>query len=476
MVDSVKSSIAWKFFERGSVQVTQFVVSIIIARLLLPADYGAIALITIFISVATVFVQSGLNTALIQKKNADLLDSFSVFYCSLGLASTIYTFLYVCAPWIADFYKMPELISLLRVLSLILFPGALNAIQIAVLSKLMQFKKQLYSSLLAAVISGTLGIVLAYEGYGAWALVYQQLSYQTIICIVLWFLVKWRPQLMFSLVRAKSLFAYGVKLLVARLIDTIYHNLESLIIGKAFSAETLAYCNKGKQFPLTLIDNIDGSVQSVMLPAYAAKQDDLAAVKNMLRRTISISTFLVFPSMIMLAVVASPMIELLLGKNWLSCVPYVQLFCFIAMVFPLQTANLQAINAIGRSDVYLKLMALKRFIGVAILLSSVFIYRSPFAVVISALLVEFIAVIVNVPSNRKLLNYTFTELIKDTYPSLLVAIISGLIALSCLKLNLNCFLMILLQMIMYLLWYVGISFAIKSESLTYIMNLIKIKK
>ena len=293
----VIGSLFWKFLERGGVQIIQFVVSIIIARLLMPSDYGAVALLMIFISIATVFVQSGLNMALIQKKDADTVDMSSVFYYSLGLALLIYVFFFFSANWIASFYEMKELTSLLRVLAITFFPGALNALQIAILSKQMLFKKQFYSSVIAAIFSGILGITMAYTGYGAWALVGQQLSYQLIICIVLWYLVKWRPQLIFSYNRTKSLLSYGMKLLGARLIDTIYHNLESLIIGKMFSAEILAYCNKGKQFPMTLIDNIDGSVQSVMLPAYSAQQDDLSSVKRMLRKTISLSTYLVFPAM-----------------------------------------------------------------------------------------------------------------------------------------------------------------------------------
>lgn len=470
--NSIFSSLIWKFLERGGVQVIQFVVSILIARILSPYDYGAVALLTIFIAIATVFVQSGLSTALIQKRNADELDCSSVFYYSVALSIIIYLILFFSADWIADFYNMPELVSLLRVMSITLFPGALNALQIAILSKKMQFKKQFYSSLTAVIVSGAIGLIMAVMNYGPWALVFQQLSYQFIICVVLFFLVKWRPQLRFSFNRTKSLLSYGLKLLIARLIDTIYHNLESLIIGKRYSADTLAYCNKGKQFPLTLIDNIDGSVQSVMLPAYSAQQDDLVSVKALLRKTVSMSTYLVFPAMITLAAMGTPMIGLVLGNKWLDAVPYLQLFCAVSMLFPLQTANLQAINAIGQSGTYLKLMTLKRVLGVIILFASVFIYNSPFAVVIAALIIEIIGIFLNIPANVKFLNYHFREQILDIIPNLLIASITGVLTYLVSFLNCHYFATLMIQIIIAGSTYILLSILFKNENFDYAKSLI----
>lgn len=469
---SILKSLIWKFLERGSIQVTQFIVSIIIARLLLPSDYGAVALLMIFISIATVFVQSGLNTALIQKKDVDDVDISSVFYYCLGVATILYLCFFCLAGNIASFYGIPELTSLLKVLALTLFPGALNAIQVAILSRRMLFKIQLCSSLIAAVVSGAIGIYMAYCGHGAWALVGQQLSYQITVCMILWWLVNWRPRLVFSYRRTKSLLTYGLKLLGAGLIDTVYHNLENLIIGKVFSAEALAYCNKGKQFPLTLINNIDGSVQSVMLPAYSASQDDLFAVKRMLRKTISLSTYLVFPSMALLAVTGEPIVDLMLGENWLDCVPYLQLFCFIAILFPLQTANLQAINAMGRSDVYLKLITYKRTLGVVLLLLSVIIWHSPFAVVVAALLVEVLAVIVNVPSNNTVLGYSFKEMFGDVFPNLLLSVLIGVFCFSLLHLIQNKLIVLIAQVVCGFSLFILLSIMFKNTNFKYIITLL----
>lgn len=471
--NSIFSSLMWKFFERGGIQVIQFVVSILIARILSPHDYGSVALLTVFISIATVFVQSGLSTALVQKKDADELDRSSIFYYSIALALILYLILFFTAGFIADFYNMPELVPILRVMSITLFPGALNALQIAILSKEMQFRKQFFSSLSAAVISGVVGLSMAIGRCGPWALVFQQLSYQFSVCILLFFLVKWRPSLKFSFDRTKSLLSYGLKLLMAKLVDTIYHNLESLIIGKRYSADTLAYCNKGKQFPMTLIDNIDGSVQSVMLPAYSAKQEDLGSVKNMLRKTVSMSTFLVFPAMITLAAMGEPLIRLVLGVKWIDAVPYLQLFCFVSMVFPLQTANLQAINAIGRSDIYLKLMMIKRVVGLIILFASVFVYDSPYAVVIAALIVEVAAVFVNVPSNIKLLDYYPIEQMRDIIPNLAIAIITGIVTYGVLFLCQGDMITLLIQGIVACVVYLCLSYITKNTNLTYIISLFK---
>jgi teichuronic acid exporter len=277
--------------ERGGTQGIQFFVQIFLARLLLPEDYGIIALVVIFTSIAGVFVQSGLNTALIQKKDADEADFSSVFYLSLVLACLIYIVLFFAAPFIAAFYVIPEITPVIRVLSIILFFGAFNSIQNAVIARSLQFKKLFFSSTGAILISGTVGIYMAYTGFGVWALVGQQLTNQLFITLILWFTVKWRPQLLFSLVKVKGLFSFGWKLLVSALIDTVYRDLRSLIIGKMYNPAMLGFYNRGQQFPQLLITNINGSIQSVMLPVLSSQQDNRPRVKDIMRRAIVTSSF-----------------------------------------------------------------------------------------------------------------------------------------------------------------------------------------
>ena len=470
--NSVVGSLIWKLLERGGIQIIQFVVSIIIARLLDPAAYGSVALITVFVSLATVFVQSGLGTALVQKKDADSTDFSSVFYYSLTIAAFIYAVLFFTAGPIAQFYKMPDLKPVLRVMALTLFPGAFNSIQVAVLSRKMQFKLQFYSGLLAAVISGAVGITLAATSFGVWALVAQQLSYQVLICILLWFMVKWRPTLEFSFAKTKGLLKFGSKLLFSNLIDTLYHNIESLIIGKKHSESDLAFFSKGKQFPLILIDNINGSVQSVMFAAYSKEQDNLAKIKNMLRKTMAMNTYLVFPAMLGLAVVGKPLILLVLGEKWLDCVVYLQVYCLLSMLMPMQTANLQAINALGRSDVYVKIMIVKRLLGVALIFGAVFLFESPVAIAYAALINEFISLLINIIPNKKIIGYSAWELIKDTLPNLILAVIMAAAAVLAGYFIENPVLKILAQMSAGVVSYLLVSIISGNKNFKYLKDLV----
>jgi len=429
-VFTVIKSLAWKFFEQGGVQVVQFIIGIILARILTPYDYGAVAMLTIFTSLASVFVQSGLSSALIQKKDANETDFSSVTIYCFALAVLIYGLLFFAAPAIASFYNMPQLTAILRVMALILFPGALSSIQLAILTRNLAFEVQFYASMITALLSGGLGVYLALHGFGAWALVFQQLGYQVFLCILLWFLIPWRPTFSFSYVRTKSLLSFGSKLLGATLIDTLYHNLESLILGKKYSAETLAFCNKGKMFPLILINNIDGAIQQVMFSVYSKKQDDLVLIKQMLRRTMATSTFFVFPAMLGLACVAKPLVLIVLGEKWAPAIPYLQLYCLISMCFPLQTANLQAINALGRSDVYFKLMLLKRLGGVVILALAVILFSTPFSIIWACFATEILAILINLRPNIYLLNYRPLEMLRDMGPNLLLALWMAVISYS----------------------------------------------
>lgn len=463
-------SLIWKFSERFGVQVIQFVVSIVIARILDPAEYGQVSLLTVFISLATVFVQSGLSTALVQKKDADETDYSSVFVYSLVIALVVYIILFKSAPLIADFYNLPQLEKLLRVLALTLFPGALNSLQNALLQRRMQFHIQFNSSMIAAFLSGVAGIAAALAGFGAWALVIQQLLYQVAVCIVLMVLLRWKPALCFSFERTRELLLYGVKLLGANLVDTLYHNLESLIIGKKYSPEALSFCNKGKMFPLTVVDNLDGSIQSVMLPIYSSRQDTISTLKSMLRRSTALSTYIVFPLMVGLAAVAEPTVGLLLGEKWLGCVPYLKLYCIAAMLFPLQTNNAQAFNAIGRSDVYLKTMLIKRFSGLIVLLIATFMFNNPLSIIVACVVVEFIGVAANLPPNRLLLGYTIKEQAADVLPNLLISLLMGACIYPCLWLGLGYFQTLVIQILAGIAVYVILSVVFGNASWSYLLT------
>lgn len=470
---SVASSLFWKFFERGGVQVIQFIISLIIARILDPEVYGAIALLTVFINLARVFVQSGLSSALVQKKDADDVDFSSVLFYSLTLAAVLYAVLFFAATPIANYYEMPILKNILRVLALTLFPGAVNSIQIAYLSKNMQFKKQFYSSLISAMLSGGVGIVMALLGFGAWALVGQQLGYQVLVMVILFVFVKWRPTFKFSFKKTKGLLKFGSKVLGATLIDTLYHNAESLFISKKYDAETLAYFNKGKQFPLIIVDNIDGAMQSVMFAAYSKNKDNVTVVKQMLRKAIALSTYVVFPTMTGLALVAEPLIRLTLGEKWLFCVPFMQWYCFITMLFPLQTASLQAFNAIGKSGWYLTIMIIKRIGGTAVLVASVFLFDNVYSVAAVCLIMEAVGVILNFYPNKKLLDYSVFEQFKDIFLNLLLAAMTGAAVYGVSLIPVHYVLSLVLSVVTGVAAYVLLSKLTKNKSFAYLVGKIK---
>lgn len=466
--EKVVIGLLWKLLERGGAQGIQFLLQIILARLLLPSDFGILAIVIIFINIATIIIQNGLSTSLVQKKIIDSVDTSSVFYLCLGISIITYLCIYYLAPVVADFYQNRSLIGIIRVLSLSLFPGVINSIQNAIISRTMQFKTQFVSSLGAGLISGTIGITFAYLGYGIWALILQQLTNIIGSTVILWFTVRWRPTLQFSSERVKILFSFGWKLLVSSLIDTTYRDLRGLIIGKMYDASILGYYSKGQQFPQLLISNINGSIQSVMLPALSAQQEYSDRVKSMMRRSIVTSSFIVFPMMMGLGMIAEPLVLLLLTEKWLPAVPFLQIFCFSYSLWPIHTANLQAISAMGRSDIFLKLEIGKKIIGLVILLISL-----PFGVyylAIGEIFTGIISSFINANPNKKLLNYGYAEQLKDILPSILLSSLMGLVLYLFSFIGLSPLKTMLIQIFVGIAVYLGLAFVFKLECFYYLIK------
>lgn len=423
---SVITSLLWKFLERIGTQGVQFVVAIVLARILAPSDFGLIALVTVFVAIANVFVQSGLNIALVQKKNADNLDFSTVFYSCLVLAGLLYAILFFCAPLVAKFYNnQAELIPVIRTLGLMLPLGAMSAIQEAYVARNMMFKKLFYRSVGAIIPAGCVGILCAYNGFGIWSLVVQQLLNSLLMCTVMWLTVSWRPGLSFSFARWKGLFSFGWKLLCSALLDTIYRNIRDLVIGKLFTPADLGFYNRGDQFPKVIITNINSSIQSVLLPSLSSVQDDRIRLKSLARRSIKTSAFLILPMMAGLAAIAKPLTLVVLGEKWLPAVPFIQICCFSYAFWPIHTTNLSAINAVGRSDIFLKIEIIKKTYGIAILALAIWLFRSPIGVAMSAAVTAPLGSFVNAFPNKRLLNYGFLEQMRDFVPSLVLSLAMG---------------------------------------------------
>lgn len=468
---TVINNFLWRFLERIGVQGVNFIVSIIVARLVAPEVYGIVALVTIFTTIMQVFIDSGLGTALIQKKNADDLDFSTVFYFNLLMCLALYGVMFLAAPFIALFYEMPQLTKIVRVLSLTLIVSGVRGIQQSYVSRYLQFKKFFFSTLGATAISAVVGIYMAYKGYGVWALVGQTVTSNAIGTIILWITVEWRPKLMFSFKRLKGLFSYGWKLLVSALIDTVYREIRSLIIGKRYSSEALAFYNKGQQFPKLLVDNINTSIDSVLLPTMSNEQDDRERVKMMTRRAIKTSTYIVAPLMIGLAAVAEPFIELLLTAKWLPCVLFLRVFCLTYMIYPIHTANLNAIKAMGRSDMFLKLEIIKKIIGIVALVATMMI--SVEAMAYSLLATTVIGSFVNAFPNKKLLGYSYLEQVKDIMPSLLLCTVMGILVYAVQFLGFSSEVTLCIQIPMGAAVYIVGSKLFKLESFEYILLTLK---
>lgn len=464
-------SLLWKYFERLGTQIISFVVSVILARLLTPDHYGVIALMMIFINVCNVIIDGGLNTALIQKKQADDLDFSTIFYSSLLISVLLYCILFFAAPYIAEFYAMPILSNVIRILGINLIFYALNSIQRAYVSKHMMFNVLFYSSFIAVLLSGLIGILLAYNGAGIWALVAQNLSGIIITSIVMWFTIKWRPLLMFSIDRFSGLFSYGWKILMANFITVMFVEVRKLCIGKIYSTSNLAYYEKGEQFPSLIMNNIFTSIQSILLPTFSEYQDDKPKIKSMMRRATKMSCFVIYPLMVGMIVTAEPLVNMLLGEKWNGVVPFIQIMCVANFFRPITISNWEAIKALGYSDITLKLEVMKKIIDIVILL--VTIKTGVMAVAWGVVLFNFICIFINLFPNIKLLNYRIKEQIFDATPTFLISILMGVVIYLFRFIAIGNTALFIIQVIIGVLTYIAFCRLFKEESMMYLLDLMK---
>lgn len=465
------SNFIWRFAERSGAQLVTFIVSIVLARILAPEDYGQIALITVFTTIMQVFVDSGLGTALIQKKDADDLDFSSVFYFNFVVCLVLYAGMFVAAPFIAEFYNNGSLTPVVRVISLTIVISGIKGIQQSYVSRNMLFKRFFYATLGGTIFSAFLGIALAYAGFGVWAIVAQQLSNTTIDTLILWITVKWRPKRMFSWERLKALLSFGWKMLASSLLDTLYNNIRSLIIGKMYSSSDLAYYDQGRKFPNVIVTNINTSIDSVLLPTMASEQDDKGRVKSMTRRAIKTSTYIMAPLMMGLAFCAEPIVSLILTDKWLPCVPFLRIFCITYMFYPIHTANLNAIKAMGRSDLFLKLEIAKKCVGMVLLLSTM--WFGVMAMAYSLLVSTLASMIINSWPNRTLLGYSFKEQMIDISPGIFMALLMGFVISSVKLLALPDIATLALQIPLGAVIYIGLSAVFQIESFEYLWNMVR---
>ena len=419
---TVKGTI-WSTLERFSVQGIQFVVMIIMARILTPEDYGLVGMLAIFIAISQSLIDSGFSQALIRKQDRNEVDNSTVFYFNIGVGLVLYFILFFSASIIADFYNEPLLIPITRTIGLSLVFNSLVVVQRALLTIRLDFKTQAKASFAGVIVSGVVGIWMAYTGYGVWAIVLQQLTNLAIITVLLWVLSHWKPIWAYSWKSFKELFSFGSKLLASGLLDTIYRNLYLIVIGKVFKASDLGYYTRAHQFTDFASSNITGILQRVTYPLLCTIQDDDNRLADVYRRLLKTSAFIVFPLMMGLAAVARPMILSFLTEKWLFSASLIQILCFSQMWYPVHAINLNLLQVKGRSDLFLRLEIIKKVIGVIILCITI-----PFGLIVMCcgmIANSIIALIINTHYTGKLIHLGFIAQMGYLLPTLLLSLCVG---------------------------------------------------
>lgn len=469
---NVLSNILWRFGERVCAQVVSFVVTVVIARILDPEAFGVIAMVNVFIEFADVLVASGFGSAVIQKKDADELDYSSAFFFQLALSLLFYVIIFFAAPSIQTFYgnRYLQLSTIVRVLGLRVFLVALNSMQNAYTSKHLQYKKFFYATIVGTVISAIVGITAACFGFGVWALVMQYLTNSIIDTIVLWITVEWHPTLCFSFRRLRVLYSFGWKMLAAALVDIGYRKMNDFLIGKMYSPSDLAFYNRGSSYPNLIVSNINTSIDNVLFPVMSNAQDSRDTIKAMAQKSIKTSAYIMYPMMMGLAICGDPIIRLMLTEKWLPAVPFLRFFCFIYALQPINTANTNAIKAMGRSDLYLKLGVMKDAVGIVLLFIAA--RYGVFWIAVSGAISGIINAVINAFPNRKLLDYRILEQIKDVLPPTILSTFMGVLVWLIGTLDVPDLAKLCIQVPVGVIVYVCMSVLFKVDSFQYILSTI----
>lgn len=463
----------WKFFEQGGTAAVTLIVQVVMARMLSPEEFGVLAIMLVFVNVGNVMVQSGLNTAIIQDPDVTEDDCSTVFWMSLAVSLTIYTLVFFASPAIAAFYDMPNIVAPLRLLLLVLVINAYNSVQEAIVARNLQFNKTARATVVAGAVSGTTGIVMAATGFGIWSLVAQQLLQQLVKCIVLAAQVPWKPRAVFNLHRARVLFGFGWKLLVSGIMDQGYQSLTDLIIGKVFTKRDLGFVSQGKKYPFYLGAMLDGVIQPVMLSTVAQVQSDVTLVKRLVRRALKIGTFLIVPAMTAFAVAATPIVTIVFGEKWLPSVPFLQMYCLIYALLPIDTTNLQALNGMGRSDLFLKLEVIKKAIGLATICVTAFVIGDIYAIVIGQVISNFVCTFVNAYPNKRVIGYDYFEQARDVFPAFLLSAAAGALAWPIGTLGWDPLPTACAQLAVMVVSYLGLARLFRVEAFSYLLSTLK---
>lgn len=460
----------WKLSEKLGMQLMQIAIQIVLARILLPEDYGIIGLLSIFINISDVFILQGFTTALIQKKNADSMDYSSVFFANLFMSVVIYGIFYSISPAVARFYKTPALCNVMRVMSINIIIGAFCAVHNAIVSRNLQFKISFSRNIANTITQGIVGIGMACMGCGVWSLVGSKIAGAFVGMVILCATVKWKPQFVFSLQRIKKLFNYSSKVLATNLLNTLFNNIHSLIIGRYFSTVDVGYYQRGQQIPQAAMIAVDGSITEVLYPTLSLLQNEPERLKSALRRSMKMSMYIVLPMLTGLMITARPLTLILLTDKWLPSVPFMQMTCLITMFWPL-SARSHALNAIGRSDVTLKLSIISKVL--TLIMIAMCVPLGIYAIMWGTLLASFASFGITSFYTEKYLNYSVRELFKDIGSPIFLSIGMGFAVVIIGKIKMAVLPSVCLQVLAGVVFYIGASAALHLESYEYLMGMIR---
>lgn len=467
------SGIIWKGLERSFAQIVSMVVSIVLARILLPEDYSVVSVVTIFFTFCNLFISEGINSALIQKKDSDELDYSTVLILNMGAAVLLYVIMFFSAPYIAKIYENDIIEPVVRVMALTFFINGYKAVLSAKISCDMQFKRYFWATFGGTLLSAVVGITMASKGFGAWALVAQHMTNSFVDSLILTFTTKIRFKLKFSAERFKSLFSYGGKIFFASIITTVYNEIKPLIVGTKFSTSALAFYNRGESFPSIINSLISTTLTQTIFPAMTKLQDDRAALRNVTSRYITMMSFLIFPALLGFFAISDEFITVILTEKWLAAAQYVKVFCVVYMLELIQIGNINAIKALGRSDLILKMEVIKKVTYAIIIVLFVVFSESPLLLACSAILCNIVATIVNTYPNKKLIDYGYLDLFKDIIPNLINATVMCIVVMLVQRLSLNVYLMLVLKIFVGVIVYAFMVIITKNKSFKYLMNTIK---
>ena len=462
------SGVIWKAMESGGNQLVKMVILVVLARLLDPLNYKTLTMMLMYVDFAGEIMKRGFVTSLVQRKDADNVDFSTVLWIMLALASVFYAIFYFSAPFLAKVNKDPVYIPALRVIALTLFFSAFNAVQGAIIQRKLEFRLFCIATLFTSLIAGAVGIYMAYRGYGLWALIAQQMIGSLCSVIILWLLDRWKPAFVFSFERAKTHLRFGWKLLLSSLMDKGYNSITVQILGARYSDASLSFYSRGKQIPGMISESLNSVALSVLFPAYALHQEDRDRVREMVRKTNRSTSFMVVPMMVGLAAVATPFINVLLTAKWLPTVPYLQMMCIASVFYPMEATDLQALLALGKSDIYLVSEIIKKVFGLAALAISVFAFTSPFAIAWGYVLTCVFSMIVTMVYMKKFFAYRWRDQIWDMLPPVLLSAVMCGAVYGVSQLAMPELPSLILQIVCGIAVYLGLAVLLKLESFHYL--------